>query len=98
MAQKPETVFRRKVVLLLKKCFPTIYITSIQQLAIVGTPDLLICLNGKYVALEIKSKEGKPSLLQSYNLDLIKKAGGLGYVVYPSNLDSVVEELKSAVA
>lgn len=94
MGQKPETVFRQKVVRDLTT-LPDIAIFSIQQRTIVGDPDLLLCLRGIFVGLELKSAEGKPSKLQEYKLDKIRKAGGIAQVVYPDNWDEVFINLKS---
>lgn len=52
-----------------------------------GVPDLLCCLNGRFLAIEIKSENGRPSPLQLYTIDEIKKANGLALVLYPQNFD-----------
>lgn len=49
-----------------------------------GTPDILACVNGYFLAIEVKAPEGKPSELQLAKVDQIRKAGGFAYVVYPS--------------
>lgn len=49
-----------------------------------GTPDILACVNGYFLAIEVKAPEGKPSELQLVKIDEIRKAGGFAYVVYPS--------------
>jgi Holliday junction resolvase len=44
-----------------------------------GTPDVLACLNGRFIAIEVKAK-GKMSTvtpIQKYQLDLIDKSGGI---------------------
>ncbi len=92
MAQKPETKFRKKVVEELKK-LKHVHIFSIQQSSLVGTPDLLVCLNGRFVALEIKSYKTNAVGAQKYNLDKVAEAGGLGYTVHPNNWESVLDEL-----
>ena len=46
-----------------------------------GIPDLIICLKGKFVAIELKNEDGKASALQSYNIDKINKQQILmGYI------------------
>lgn len=47
-------------------------------------PDVLACVNGCFVAIEVKAQNGKPSELQLYNIEEIKKSGGFAFVVYPS--------------
>lgn len=50
----------------------------------VGVPDILACVNGYFVGIEVKAQNGKPSELQLYNIDKIRKAGGFAFVLYPS--------------
>ena len=49
-----------------------------------GTPDILACVNGYFLAIEVKAQDGKPSELQLVKVEAIRKAGGLAYIVYPS--------------
>lgn len=46
-----------------------------------GVPDLLVCYNGAFIAMEVKRQGQKPTALQSHNLDLIRTAGGVACVV-----------------
>lgn len=85
MSQKPETVFRARVAAFLKKMDPPIFFESIQQRSIVGTPDLLCCVNGCFLAIEIKSAKGKLSALQKVKLQKIIDAGGIGITISPNN-------------
>lgn len=62
-----------------------------------GVPDLLVCCNGRFLGLEIKAENGKPSELQRYHIEQIKKAGGIGLIVYPKQfeeLKGLIKELK----
>jgi len=52
-----------------------------------GIPDLLICCNGYFIAVEVKGDRGKPSELQLHNIEKIKKAGGEAMVLYPKNFE-----------
>lgn len=62
-----------------------------------GVPDFLICMNGMFVALELKksvTEVGKPSaLLQEHNLNKINSARGIGIFVYPENWEKVKDTL-----
>lgn len=49
-----------------------------------GTPDILACVNGYFLAIEVKAQSGAPSELQLVKIDQIRKAGGFAYVAYPS--------------
>ena len=46
-----------------------------------GSPDLICCFKGRYVALEVKAEKGTVSQLQEHNIKLIKKSGGVAAVV-----------------
>ena len=46
-----------------------------------GCPDIICCLKGRYVALEVKAEKGTVSQLQEHNIKLIKKSGGVAAVV-----------------
>lgn len=96
MSKKPETLFTEKVDTELKRLFGNdIFIENIQQAAKIGTPDRLICLNGLFVALEIKTDEGKPTKLQLLKLAKIERAGGFSAIVTPTTWPFVREELTS---
>ena len=49
-----------------------------------GTPDILACVNGYFLAIEVKAENGHPSELQLVKVNAIRKAGGFAYIVYPS--------------
>lgn len=58
-----------------------------------GVPDLICCIDGKFIALEIKrSYGGVTSALQEHHIKLIQDAGGIAYVV--SSLYEVKEIIK----
>jgi hypothetical protein len=83
MAQKPETLFKNRIRPLLTG-LPKCYVEKIQQVAIHGTPDFLMCVNGSFVALELKRDAKAPvDALQIYNLRIIRSAGGIGLLVWP---------------
>lgn len=52
-----------------------------------GIPDILACVNGYFVAIEVKAPNGKASELQLYNLREIEKAGGFAFLLYPNGWD-----------
>lgn len=81
----PETRFRTSTVLPFLKTLRHTVVFPIQQKAIRGTPDLLLCCSGKFVALELKSEHGCLSALQKYNLEQVRKVGGVAIVASPLN-------------
>lgn len=97
MAKKPETVFKERVLRDLKT-LPLCWFSKIQQVAINGTPDILLCLNGIFIAIELKKDaKSKTSKLQDYNLQKIREAGGLSFVVYPDIWNDVLDDLRQIV-
>ena len=52
-----------------------------------GVPDILACCNGKFLGIEVKAKNGKPSPLQIHNLKKIDEAGGYGILLYPDHFE-----------
>ena len=54
-----------------------------------GIPDILACVNGYFVAIEVKAQGGTVKELQKYHLSKIRESGGFGYVVYPSGFEKL---------
>lgn len=63
------------------------------QYQVPGIPDLLICYRGFFMAIEVKKDPNKPTKIQWYHLDEIKKSFGLSLIVSDSNL----EEFKTLI-
>lgn len=64
-----------------------------------GVPDVLSCIGGRFVAIELKASHGTASDLQLVTLQKIEDAGGIAFLMYPQDWDEfeeVVEKLRSA--
>lgn len=62
-----------------------------------GVPDVLACVGGYFVGIEVKAQNGHPSELQIHNIEQIRKAGGFAFVLYPSGYEEFkkfIEQLK----
>lgn len=59
-----------------------------------GIPDIIACINGKFVALELKAERGKPTALQLYKIEQYRKAGAYARVVKPSDWEEIRKELE----
>ena len=57
-----------------------------------GTPDVVACVNGRFVAIEVKRPKGVVSKLQKAQIKLIRQSGGIAFVAY--SLEDVKRELK----
>ena len=96
MSKKPETIFAEKIDKQLKKTFgKKVWVENIQQVGKIGTPDRLICLNGTFVALELKTDDGVIAPLQLLKLLEIKQAGGEGFIVTPLTWNLILDKLKA---
>ena len=83
-----EKIFENKVKAFLKKegaWFLKYWAGS--EFTKAGIPDILACVNGIFMGIEIKAPTGKPSKLQLYTIDEIKLAGGVALVLYPKDFD-----------
>jgi hypothetical protein len=65
-----------------------------QEVAKRGVPDFLLCVNGYFVALELKTETGTLEPLQEYKLEKIIEANGSAYAVMPRNWPMVFKDLK----
>lgn len=89
-----EKIFENKIKSHLKSIGAYFIKTHGDRFSKVGTPDILACVNGRFVALEVKAENGKPSELQLYHIEQIKKAGGYGMIVYPKDFENLKKDLE----
>ena len=52
-----------------------------------GVPDIVACINGRFIGIECKAGKGVPTALQERELKLIAKAGGVTFVIREDTLD-----------
>lgn len=93
MAKQKETKFKEYVLRELKK-LPRVWFVKIQMVSTRGIPDILMCVNGKFVAWELKVGKGKATKLQHHTLEQIRHANGEAYVVNPQNIEAYLNDLK----
>jgi len=58
-----------------------------------GVPDIVACLNGAFIAIEVKREGKKPTPLQERRMDEIRKARGIALW---GTAEKVISELKAA--
>lgn len=85
MAQ--EKNFENKIKSYLKSIGAYFIKTHGDRFSKIGTPDIIACVNGHFVAVEVKAENGKPSDLQLYHIEQINKAGGYGVILYPKGFE-----------
>ena len=62
-----------------------------------GVPDLICCLKGLFLALELKTDDGIVSPLQEYNLEKISKSGGATMVLRPKYFEQFKEAIQKFI-
>jgi len=66
-----------------------IYVTHVGQYGKRGVPDLVMCIKGLFVTVEVKTLNGKVTELQALECRRIEKAGGIAIVIYGRNQDQL---------
>ena len=62
-----------------------------------GIPDLICCVNGVMLAVEVKASNGRPSELQKLNISRINKSNGIGVFLYPEGFDEFKNLVKEVI-
>lgn len=57
-----------------------------------GVPDIIACIKGRFVAIEVKKPKKKPTAIQYTWLESINKIGGLAF--YADNLKIVKDTIE----
>ncbi len=58
-----------------------------------GIPDILACINGRFVGIEVKAEKGVISELQIEQKKLIELSGGKSFIVRPSDFENFKKEV-----
>jgi len=59
-----------------------------------GIPDIICCVQGRFLAIECKAGKGTTTALQDRELAAIRTAGGMAMVVNENNLLELKEKLQ----
>ena len=84
-----ESVIQSKIMLRLKQ--EGAYVVKVISSSRKGVPDILACLRGQFIGIEVKTPQTRGTLtkLQQYNLDLISESKGRVAVI------TSIEELEN---
>lgn len=91
MASTPEKKVKDKVVKILKENGVYYFFPATYGLGRSGVPDIICCVDGRFLAIECKAGDNKPTPLQQRELKAIADAGGSALVINEDNLSSVVD-------
>ena len=97
MAQTPEKRVKTKVEAVLKNEGAYYFFPATHGYGRSGVPDIIACVNGRFLAIECKAGGNKPTALQVREIENIRLAGGVAVVANEENWDEVrllVREMK----
>jgi len=77
-----ESTIQRNCINWYRRTYPKNYIRKNDQITSVGDPDIIICHDGVFVAIEMKQPGKHPTPLQKQKLDRILACGGVAGVAH----------------
>ena len=100
MAKTPEGKVKDKVVGVLKAEGAYYFFPATHGYGRSGVPDIIACVNGRFLAIECKAGKNKPTTLQVREIENIRLAGGVAVVANDENWELVrdlVQKMKGVV-
>ena len=61
----------------------------------IGVPDIVACIRGRFVGIECKAGNNRPTELQLRNLEDIRDNGGVALVVNENDLEALKQRLET---
>ena len=77
-----EAKLKKKVMKYIKKTYPKAWVYKTCDRFTVGISDLIICIEGNFIAIELKFGSNKPTPMQIHNIRKIRVAGGAAAVCW----------------
>ena len=62
-----------------------------------GIPDLILCVNGFFISVELKAPNGRPSELQKMNTARINQSNGIGIILKPDGFEQFKEIVREVI-
>lgn len=100
MAATPEKKVKDKVVSILKEEDVYYFFPATHGYGRSGVPDIIACVNGRFLAIECKAGTNTPTALQVREIENIRRRGGVAIVANEQNWDAVrdiVRKMKGLV-
>lgn len=91
MAATPESKVKKKVTEQLKKMGAYYFYAFTGGYGRSGVPDIIGCYRGYFFGIECKAGSNKPTPLQEKNIQEIRDAGGVAFVINETNIDEVIK-------
>lgn len=93
MATTPEGRVKAQIKKLLNE-HNAYYVMPVSNgMGVHGVPDFLICAGGRFIAVEAKAGDNKPTALQESHLQKIRDKGGIALVIRETNMHELQEVL-----
>jgi Holliday junction resolvase len=89
MAATPEKKVKDKVVGILKDEEVYYFFPATHGFGRSGVPDIVCCVNGNFLAIEVKAGTNKPTALQVREIEAIRRCNGVAVVANDENWDMV---------
>lgn len=89
MASTPEKKVKAKIVKVLKEEGVYYFFPATHGFGRSGIPDIVCCVNGHFLAIEVKAGTNKPSALQVREIEAIRRCNGVAVVANDENWDMV---------
>ena len=94
MAQTPEGKVKDAVKKILKRLNIYYFMPATGGYGRSGVPDIVCCMNGKFVAIECKAGLNQPTALQEREMKNIKDAGGAAVVINEGSVRGLADLLR----
>ena len=62
-----------------------------------GIPDLILCVNGVFISVELKAPNGRPSVLQKMNTARINQSNGIGIILKPDGFEQFKKIMEGVI-
>lgn len=87
MARTPEGRVKDRVTAVLREIEAYYFFPQSGIYGRSGIPDIIACINGRFIAIECKAGKNEATALQLKEVGKINEAGGFAVVVNEQNLD-----------
>jgi len=94
MAATPEAKVKAKVIKQLQAIGAYYFSPVTGGYGRSGVPDIVACINGRFIGIECKAGKGVTTALQEKNLEAIRQSGGKALVINEDTVDSLTALLR----
>jgi len=89
----PEAKVKKQVTKILNELGAYYFFPATHGYGRAGIPDIIVCFDGRFIAIECKAENGKLTKLQQNELDKIYEHGGGAFVISPAELPMLKTKL-----